>query len=96
MERIDLSHFNTDYRSRRDIETAIAWNAVKKTLIELGREEIFSYIKSVKVTEKNIILTTEKPVVNAEIILYREKLLSSVNTGLKTIRSLPRSGLRLR
>ena len=96
MQLINLSHFNTDYRHRRDIETAIAWNAVKKTLITLGREEIFGYIKSVKVTEKNIIITTEKPIVNAEITLYSEKILSSVNTGLKTIRSLPRSGLRKR
>ncbi len=96
MERIDLSHFNTDYRHRRDIETAIAWNAVKKTLSELEREELFGYIQSVKVTEKNIIITTQKPIVNAEITLYRERLLASVNTGLKTIRSVPRSGFRMR
>ena len=96
MQLIDLSHFNTDYRHRRDIETAIAWNAVKKTLITLGREELFDYIKSVKVTEKNIIIITEKPIVNAEIKLYGEKILLSVNTGLKTIRSLPRSGMKLR
>lgn len=67
MELINLSHFNTDYRNRRDIETALAWNAVKKTLIELDREELFAYIKSVKVTEKNITLMTGKPIVNEEL-----------------------------
>lgn len=67
MELINLSHFNTDYRNRRDIETALAWNAVKKTLIELGREELFAYIKSVKITEKNITIMTGKPIVNEEL-----------------------------
>ena len=67
MQLIDLSHFNTDYRSRRDIETALAWSAVKKTLTELGREELFDYIQSVKVTEKNITIKTSKPIVNEEL-----------------------------
>lgn len=96
MERIDLSHFNTDYRHRRDIETAIAWNAVKKTLSELEREELFGYIQSVKVTDKNITISTGKPIVNAEIRLCSEKILASINKGLKTIRSVPRSGFRMR
>lgn len=96
MQLIDLSHFSTDYRKRRDIETAIAWNAVKKTLIELGREDLFEYIQSVKVTEKNIILTTGKPIVNAELKLIASTILQNVNIGLKTIGSLERIGMRLK
>ncbi len=96
MQLINLSHFNTDYRKRRDIETALAWNAVKKTLIELGREELFEYIQSVKVTEKNIILTTGKPIVNAELKLMGSMILQNVNIGLKTIGSLERMGMRLK
>lgn len=95
MELINLSHFNTDYRNRRDIETALAWNAVKKTLTELGREELFAYIKSVKVTEKNITIMTGKPIVNEELKWHSGAILTSVNTGLKTIGSMERAGMKL-
>ena len=95
MQLINLSHFNTDYRKRRDIETAIAWNAVKKTLSELGREDLFSYILSVKVTEKNIIITTGKPIVNEELKLIRSHILQNVNRGLITISSLERIAVKM-
>ena len=94
MQLINLSHFNPDYRKRRDIETALAWNAVKKTLIEVNRSELFDYIQSVKVTEKNIIITTGKPIINEELKLYRPKILQHVNTGLRTIKSLDRVGMK--
>lgn len=82
LELINLAEHarNPDYYDKsRDMETAIAWNAVKKTLTELGREELFGYIKSVKLTEKNIVISTGKPVANAELKIYREQLLESVN-----------------
>ncbi len=96
MQLINLSHFNTDYRKRRDIETAIAWNAVKKILIELSREDLFEYIQSVKVTDKNVTLMTGKPIVNEELKFHGSKILQNVNMGLKTIGSLERIGMRLK
>lgn len=98
LELLDLSSRarNPDYYDKsRDMETAIAWNAVKKTLAEVGREELFGYIKSIKLTEKNIVITTGKPVANAELKIYREKLLESVNQGLGGIGANHREGLRL-
>ena len=61
MELINLSKHLRDpkcHNRDRDIETALAWNAIKTTLIEVGREDLFGYIKSVKVTEKSVIITT--------------------------------------
>jgi hypothetical protein len=77
MKLIDLSirAKNPDYYDRsRDIETALAWNAVKKTLIEAGREELFEHIQSIRLTEKYMIITTGRQIVNAEIRLYAEKI----------------------
>jgi len=88
---------NPDYYDKsRDMETAIAWNAVKKTLAEVGREELFGYIKSVKLTEKNVVITTGKPVANAELKIYREQLLESVNQGLGGIGVMNREKLLLK
>lgn len=82
MELIDLSKHARDpkyYNRDRDIETALAWNAVKKTLIEVGREDLFAYIKSVKVTEKSITISTGKPIVNSELQNYKKTLILSIN-----------------
>jgi len=74
---------NPDYYDKsRDMETALAYNAIKKVLQSEWREELFGYIKSVKLTDKNIMITTGKPIVNAELKIYREELLESVNQGL--------------
>jgi hypothetical protein len=40
---LDLSSraINPDYHDKsRDIETALAWNAVQKTLVSMGRSEL--------------------------------------------------------
>jgi len=37
----------------------------------------------VKLTDKNIVITTGKPVVNAELKMYREGILESVNESLR-------------
>jgi hypothetical protein len=72
MERINLASRtrNTEYYDRsHDIETALAWNAIKKSLHEAGRDDIFPYIKSVKVTPKYVTIKTGKPIVNEELTL---------------------------
>lgn len=89
MQKINLSHHerNPDYYDRdRDIFTALAWSAVRKTLIEAGREELFIYITSVRLTDRSVVITTGKPVVNSELSLYREKLLENVNISLSMMK----------
>ena len=86
MELINLSSRtrNAEYFDRsHDMETALAWNAVKKSLTEAGREDIFVHIKSVKVTEKYITITTHKPIVNAEIKLYSEDICAQLHESMK-------------
>jgi hypothetical protein len=83
------------YDKSRDMETALAYNAIKKVLQSEWREELFGYIKSVKLTDKNIIITTGKPVVNAELKGYREKLLKGVNMGLISIGVMARGKIQL-
>ena len=48
-----------------------------------------------KLTDKNIIITTGKPVVNAELKGYREKLLKGVNMGLISIGVMARGKIQL-
>lgn len=70
MERINLASRTRNgpyYDRSRDIETALAWNAIKKALHEAGREDLFGYIKSVKIAQKYITIRTEKPIVNEEL-----------------------------
>lgn len=97
MQKINLSHHerNPDYYDRdRDIFTALAWSGVKKTLIEEKREELFSYITSVRLTDKSIVISTGKPVANAELKFYREKLLENVNMSLSMMKGVKREKLR--
>jgi hypothetical protein len=66
----------SEYHDRtRDIETALAWSSVKKVLTQAKREDLFEQIQSIKVTEKYITLTTQKPIVNAELIYHKDSLL---------------------
>lgn len=83
------------YDKSRDMETALAYNAIKKVLQSEWREELFAYIKSVKLTDKNIVITTGKPVANAELKMYREQILESVNKGLCGIGVMKREKLRM-
>lgn len=68
MKRLDLAHIPSDYRKEKDILTALAWNAIKKTLEEKNREQIFPYIQSVRLTDKYIVITTGKPLINEELL----------------------------
>jgi hypothetical protein len=77
MERISLKT-SSAYRTSHDIETALAWNAIKKILTESGRDELFPYIQSVKMTPKYMTIKTGKPLVNAEL-----KIVLSTKTLLK-------------
>lgn len=97
LEPLNLSEHarNPDYYNRdRDIAVALAWNAIKKTLSELGKEKLFEYIKSVRLAEKSVVVTTGKPIVNTELGHYRERLILEINMSLKTFQITPREKLR--
>ena len=95
MKEISLKNIPSDFRDPRDIHTALAWNAVKKTLEENKRSELFEYIQSVRLTEKYLVITTGKPIVNAEIALYRESILSRFHESMKAFGGQLRKGVRL-
>lgn len=79
---LDLSSrsIHPDYHDKsRDIETALAWNTIQKTLANTWRSELFKYIKSIKISEKNIAIATWKPIANAELKIYSELILSNLN-----------------
>lgn len=93
MQKMNLSQHerNPDYYNRdRDIWLALAWNAIKRTLTEVGQEKLFEYITSVRLTEKNIVITTGKPIVNAELRMYSEEILSSINMSLVQFQRIKR------
>ncbi len=49
MKKLSIQDFNTNFRSNRDIETALAWNALKKYLEENNQSRVFASVKSIKV-----------------------------------------------
>ncbi|MBC7498379.1 hypothetical protein H7170_01925 [Candidatus Gracilibacteria bacterium] len=82
---------NPDYHDKsRDMETALVWNAVQKTLINMSRLELIPYVKSVKLGERTIVITTTKPIANAELRIYSEQILSNANESLERIGSIKR------
>ncbi len=82
---------NPDYHDKsRDMETALVWNAIQKTLINMDRVDLCKYIKSVKLWDRTIVITTTKPIANAELRIYSEQMLSFANEGLERIGSVSR------
>jgi hypothetical protein len=82
---------NPDYHDKsRDMATALVWNAVQKTLINMSRLELIPYVKSVKLGERTIVITTTKPIANAELRIYSEQILSNANESLELIGSMRR------
>lgn len=96
---IDISkreHHKDYYDRSRDMATALAWNAIKKVLHEHHREELFGPIQSVRLTDKHIIITTMKPIVNAEIKMYAEEILSRFQEAMKLFGGRSREGIKLK
>lgn len=94
MERLDLKKHLRDpkyYNRDRDMEVALAWNALKKTLLHADRVELFPYIKSIKLTEKSIIISTTKPIVNSELLPLREDLHRAIRASVGSIHPHPQS-----
>lgn len=74
MELLNLRDASLKYRKPVEIETALAWNAVKKFLDENEKSELFEYIAWVKVTEKNISIVVRESLAKHELSLYKEPL----------------------
>jgi len=88
---------NPQYHDKtRDIETALVWHAVQKTLLNLDRWDLSKYIKSIKITDKTIVITTTKPIANAEIRIYIEQMLKHANESFDHIKSTRREKIILK
>ncbi len=74
----------------RDMETALVWNAVQKTLLNMNRTDLLPYIQSVKISDRTFVITTTRPIANAELSIYSEQILSSANESLVRIGSMAR------
>lgn len=82
MELINLRNHTHQYRTNTQIETALAWNAVKKFLIKIEREDLFKVIKGIKITEKNITIVVRSPLIKSELSLHKEALYRYLEEGL--------------
>lgn len=82
MELLDYSQHQFKQQKQREMEVALTWNAIKQFFHEKNKDTLFAYIKSVRLTEKNIIISTEKPLVNQEISFLEHELLTSINQSL--------------
>jgi hypothetical protein len=70
------------------METALVWNAINQTLINMDRLELIPYLKSVKLGERTIVITTTRPIANAELRIYSEQILTTANESLVRIGSI--------
>lgn len=88
---------NPDYYDKsRDMETALAWSAIQKTLLNMDRSDLSKYIKSVKLSDRTIVITTTKPIANAEILIYSEQILLNANESFKLIKAIRREKIILK
>lgn len=95
MKAINLQNIPSDFRHSQDIHTALAWNAVKKILTQKGKEKIFSEIKSVRISDTYIIISTGRPLINNEIRMYSEEILEKFHESMRSFGWGMRKGIRL-
>ena len=76
MELLNIREHSGDYKSHRDIETAIAWSTVKKFLTE---------ISGIKITEKNISIVVRSQIAKTELSLYKEDISALITQKLSAI-----------
>ena len=96
---LDLSsrEKNPDYHDKtRDMETALTWNAIQKTLLNMDRGDLSKYIKSVKLSDKSIVITTTKQIVNNELRIYTEQILQNANESFDNIKTIRREKIILK
>ena len=96
---LDLSsrEKNPDYHDKtRNMETALPWNAIQKTLLNMDRGDLSKYIKSVKLSDKSIVITTTKPIVNNELRIYTEQILQNANESFDNIKTIRREKIILK
>ena len=96
---LDLSsrEKNPDYHDKtRDMETALTRNAIQKTLLNMDRGDLSKYIKSVKLSDKSIVITTTKPIVNNELRIYTEQILQNANESFDNIKTIRREKIILK
>ncbi len=85
MELLNIREHSGDYKSHRDIETAIAWSTVKKFLTEKNLNAIFDEISGIKITEKNISIVVRSQIAKTELSLYKEDISALITQKLSAI-----------
>lgn len=92
MELINLRDASLKYQKPIEIETALAWNSIKKILEKNNKLELWEYIKAVKITKKTITIITNKPIAKSELNLIKEEIFEAIKSSLeKNYNSINRS-----
>ncbi|MBS9784024.1 hypothetical protein KGV55_01615 [Candidatus Gracilibacteria bacterium] len=86
MEKLTIKDFNADFRSKKNVETALIWNALKKTLESAGKSGLFPYVNSVNISDTTVKIITKKPIVNQELKMLEENLIPAFKKALKPLR----------
>ena len=81
MELLNIREHSGEYKSHRDIETAITWSTVKKFLTEKNLDEI----SGIKITEKNISIVVRSQIAKTELSLYKEDISVLITQKLSAI-----------
>lgn len=66
------------------METALVWNGIQKFLSEIARDDLFPYIKGVKITERTITLIVQKPIVIHELAIHQPALEKHIHQLLES------------
>lgn len=66
----------------KQLISSVLYNKLSEILKEKGKQELFEYIKSIKVKEWKVTIKTQKPIVNSELKLLEEDIYTIFHSTL--------------
>lgn len=79
-----LKSLNKTWKQNQ-ILSSIIWNQLTNFFKETKNIDITNYIISIKIISQTIIIKTQKPIVNLQIIENKEKILKKIQESFKKI-----------
>jgi hypothetical protein len=58
----------------KQMMTSVVYKRISDLLIDWWKKELFPFIKSIKINWWNLLIKTEKPIVNAELKIFEERI----------------------
>lgn len=82
----DLIAKSLNKTTKKDqIISSLIWNSIISDFKEIKKIDITSYIISIKISKNIIILKTQKPIINTEILSIKDILTKNISTKLTDI-----------